>query len=163
MNMADISKVIIIDHTILPLFTAESDDDFKKIYMLLDYLIYHKKNCVIRTSQKIWEEIEKCLPEESETYKSLAAVIIPCGFIKSDPDQSYEESIIDLLTAYSKKYEEVLLISNNGYEINKINSNILLFHINNFNQLMDSDNEFIEYLHFLKDFCKDNKELLRDM
>lgn len=140
------STVIIVDDTFFSLISTEDDKEFEKAELLLNYLVFSKKRCYAKTSQNIWNKFKTGVTEDSNAYKYVSTVIAPSS-MKCYETQSYEETVMDVITTYSKKCEKILLISDKTYNGLVIeHGEVIQFSIDTFNEFVSSDKQFLEYL-----------------
>lgn len=146
--MVDGQTMIIFDDTSIGMIRASDDKEGDKEYSLIDpvlnYIIFYKKSLIAETSSKVWEEkVEEI--KGTETYEYIRAVIKPSN-ISSLQEQDIKQSIIDLIKAYAKIYENIFLITKNDYEEFNNHQSVFPFTPEEFCDFIGEDKEFQQHL-----------------
>lgn len=146
--MDEKSVIILTDDTVIPLVFGTSTEDFARVEPLLNYIIYSKPvtKSVAKTSQKIWNEFKESVGGDSETYQYARAVFGASNIACSD-EQDYEQTMVDLISVYSKEYELVILVSDRDYTaFDTDGGDVIHFKIDDFGKFAQSDKDFTAFL-----------------
>ncbi|MBU3957912.1 MAG: hypothetical protein KKB25_02470 [Nanoarchaeota archaeon] len=146
--MVDGQTMIIFDDTSIGMIRSPDDKEYNLIEPALNYIIFYKKSLTAETSSKVWEEkVEEI--KGTETYEYIRAVMKPSN-ISSLQGQDITQSIIDLINAYAKIYENVFLISNRDYEEFNNHQSVFPFTPEEFCDFINEDKAFKEHLESLQ-------------